>query len=46
MFKDIEHLIRLVVVIVIAVAAFIVLRVAVVPRSFGQYGRPGLQHVP
>jgi len=37
-FKDIEHLIRLAVVIVIAVLAFVVLRAAVVPRSFGQYG--------
>jgi len=37
-FKDIEHLIRLAVVIVIAVVAFVVLRAAVVPRSFGQYG--------
>jgi Cytochrome c7 and related cytochrome c len=37
-FKDIEHLIRLAVVIVIAVAAFVVLRAAVIPASFGQYG--------
>jgi len=37
-FKDIEHLIRLAVVIVIAVVAFVVLRTAVIPRSFGQYG--------
>lgn len=38
MFKDTEHLIRLAVVIVIAVAAFIVLRAAIIPSSFGQYG--------
>ena len=38
MFKDIELLIRLAVVIVIAVAAFVVLRAAVIPASFGQYG--------
>jgi Cytochrome c7 and related cytochrome c len=36
--KDIEHLIRLAVVMVIAVIAFVVLRTAVVPRSFGEYG--------
>lgn len=38
LFKDIEHLIRLAAVMVIALVAFIVLRAAVVPRSFGQYG--------
>jgi hypothetical protein len=38
LFKDIEHLIRLVAVIVVLLAIFVVLRVAVVPRSFGQYG--------
>lgn len=38
MFKDTEHLIRLVAVMVIALVAFVVLRAAVVPRSFGQYG--------
>jgi len=38
MFKDIEHLIRLAVVIAIAVVAFVVLRAAIVPRSFGEYG--------
>ena len=38
MFKDIEHLIRLGVVILIAVAAFVLLRAAVIPSSFGQYG--------
>jgi hypothetical protein len=36
--KDTGHLLRLVVVVVIAVAVFAVLRAAVVPRSFGQYG--------
>lgn len=38
MFKDTEHLARLAAVMIIAVVAFIVLRTAVVPRSFGQYG--------
>ncbi len=38
LFKDIEHLIRLAVVIVIALVAFVILRAAVVPRSFGEYG--------
>jgi uncharacterized CHY-type Zn-finger protein len=38
LFKDTEHLVRLVVVIAIAVVAFVVLRQAVVPASFGQYG--------
>jgi len=38
LFKDIEHLIRLAAVMAIAVLAFVVLRAAVVPRSFGQYG--------
>lgn len=38
MFEDIEHLIRLAVVMAIAVVAFLVLRAAVVPSSFGQYG--------
>jgi Cytochrome c3 len=37
-FKDIEHLIRLAVVMAIAVVAFVVLRATVVPKSFGQYG--------
>ncbi len=37
-FKDIEHLIRLALVIAIAVVAFIFVRAAVIPRSFGQYG--------
>jgi uncharacterized CHY-type Zn-finger protein len=38
MFKDIEHLIRLAAVMMIALVVFVVLRAAVVPRSFGQYG--------
>ena len=38
MFKDIEHLVRLAAVMAIGVVAFVVLRAAVVPRSFGQYG--------
>jgi hypothetical protein len=38
LFKDIEHLIRLAAVIAIAFVIFLLLRGAVVPRSFGQYG--------
>jgi Cytochrome c554 and c-prime len=38
LFKDIEHLIRLAAVIAIALVAFVILRAAVVPHSFGQYG--------
>jgi len=38
LFKDTEHLVRLVVLIVVALVAFVILRAAVVPRSFGQYG--------
>jgi hypothetical protein len=38
LFKDIEHLIRLAVVIAIALVVFVILRAAVVPHSFGQYG--------
>ena len=38
LFKDTEHLIRLVGVVIVAVVAFVVLRAAVVPKSFGQYG--------
>lgn len=38
MFKDTEHLIRLAAVLVLAVVAFVALRAAVVPKSFGQYG--------
>jgi hypothetical protein len=38
MFKDLEHLIRLAVVMAFALIAFALLRAAVVPKSFGQYG--------
>ncbi len=38
LFKDIEHLIRLAVVMGIALVAFVLLRAAVVPKSFGEYG--------
>ncbi|HKF04631.1 MAG TPA: hypothetical protein VKB49_20075 [Candidatus Sulfotelmatobacter sp.] len=38
MFKDTEHLIRLAAVLILAVVAFVALRAAVVPKSFGQYG--------
>jgi len=37
-FKDIEHLIRLVLVMAVGAAAFVVVRAAVIPHSFGQYG--------
>jgi uncharacterized CHY-type Zn-finger protein len=38
MFKDIEHLVRLAAVMAVALVAFLVLRAAVVPRTFGEYG--------
>jgi hypothetical protein len=38
LFKDIEHLIRLVFVFAIGLATFVILRAAVVPKSFGRYG--------
>ncbi|HTT24745.1 MAG TPA: multiheme c-type cytochrome [Candidatus Sulfotelmatobacter sp.] len=38
MFKDVEHLIRLAAVMLLALLLFVVLRAAVVPKSFGQYG--------
>lgn len=38
MFKDTEHLIRLAAVMGIALVAFVLLRAAVVPKSFGEYG--------
>jgi hypothetical protein len=38
LFKDIEHLVRLAVLFAIGLLAFVILRAAVVPRSFGQYG--------
>jgi len=37
-FKDIEHLIRLTLVMAIAAVAFVMVRAAVIPHSFGQYG--------
>jgi hypothetical protein len=37
-FKDSAHLIRVAALFVLGVAAFIVLRAAVIPKSFGQYG--------
>jgi hypothetical protein len=37
-FKEIEHLIRLAGVMLLALLLFVVLRAAVVPKSFGQYG--------
>jgi hypothetical protein len=37
-FKDAEHLIRVVVVFLAGVAAFLLIRAAFVPASFGQYG--------
>jgi len=37
-FKDTEHLVRLAVVIAILLAVFVLLRAAVVPKSFGEYG--------
>jgi len=36
--KDIKHLLRLAVVMAVAVIGFVILRGAVVPRTFGQYG--------
>jgi len=38
-FKDTEHLIRLAAVLILGVVAFVVMRAAVVPKSFGQYGQ-------
>ena len=38
MFKDTEHLVRLVVVMLLALAGFLIVRAAVIPKSFGQYG--------
>ena len=38
MFKDTEHLFRLIAVMLIALVAFLVIRAAVIPKSFGQYG--------
>ena len=38
MFKDIEHLVRLALVMAVALVAFVLLRAAIVPPTFGQYG--------
>jgi len=38
MFKDIEHLVRLALVMAIALVAFVLVRAAIIPRTFGQYG--------
>jgi transcription elongation factor Elf1 len=38
LFKDIEHLVRLAAVMAIVLIAFVIVRTAVVPRSFGEYG--------
>jgi hypothetical protein len=38
LFKDIEHLVRLAVLMLIVLAAFVIVRTAIVPKSFGQYG--------
>jgi len=38
LFKDTEHLVRLVVVMLVALVGFLVLRAAVVPKSFGEFG--------
>ena len=38
MFKDIEHLVRLAIVMALAILLFIILRAVAVPKSFGQYG--------
>lgn len=38
LFKDTGHLIRLAAVMALALVAFVVLRAALVPRSFGEYG--------
>jgi Cytochrome c7 and related cytochrome c len=37
-FKDIEHLVRLALVMAVALVAFVLLRAAIVPPTFGQYG--------
>jgi hypothetical protein len=38
LFKDIEHLLRLAVLMAVALVGFVILRALVVPHSFGQYG--------
>jgi Cytochrome c7 and related cytochrome c len=37
-FRDIEHLLRLALVFLVGVAAFVIVRAILVPRSFGEYG--------
>lgn len=37
-FREASHLVRLVVVLLVAIAAFLVVRGAVVPKGFGEYG--------
>jgi ABC-type nickel/cobalt efflux system permease component RcnA len=37
-FKDVGHLLRLIAVMLIALVAFLVIRAAVIPKTFGQYG--------
>lgn len=37
-FRNIEHLVRLAVVMALALIVFIIFRAAIVPKSFGQYG--------
>ncbi len=37
-FKDVEHLLRVAAVFAVAIFAFVLLRAALVPRSFGEYG--------
>jgi hypothetical protein len=38
LFKDIEHLVRLAALMLVVLAAFVIVRTAIVPKSFGQYG--------
>lgn len=38
MFKDVGHLVRLIAVMLIALIGFLILRAAVIPKTFGQYG--------
>jgi hypothetical protein len=38
LFKDFEHLVRLAAVMATALIAFVVIRAAVIPKTFGQYG--------
>jgi hypothetical protein len=38
LFKDIEHLVRLAAVMLILFVTFVIVRTAVIPKSFGEYG--------